>query len=135
MRKSILIILFVLGVIIIFGLGLGAMFLFMKMSPEIKKAETTSNFVSSKVITSITAFGKVESIIERKITLTNAGDSVTFLINDKGPIYSLKDKNSETGMQKKVDFEDIKEGDNLNVGLKLMADGSLEGQSIIILPE
>jgi len=91
--------------------------------------------LSSKVVLSSTAYGQVSSINGRDITLTYEKDSLKIKVKDDVIIYApTKENFSGVGDQPQVQFENIKEGDNLNVSFKLLSNGTLEGQVITIIP-
>jgi len=97
--------------------------------------------LSSKIIPSITAFGNVSKIDGRKITLSYQGDSLAINIKEGAEVYlpskTVNDANgkAQTIPQKQVSFEDIKVGQNVSVNIKLLADGQMEGQMVIIISE
>jgi len=127
MSKPILIVLFISTAIIFLMIGGAAVFFYTKPTPEEMINQVTGSLISSKAVSSMTASGKVTSINEKYITLENQGDSVVVLISQNALIYSMSG-----GEKNKVAFENIKIEDSLNVGLKLMSNGKLEGQSVII---
>lgn len=92
--------------------------------------------INSKVISSISASGKVENINGRNLTLSNSGDSVVIKITDNAQVFSFAqpDAINASTAQKQAAFSDIKNGDNVNVGVKMMPDGSLSGEFVYILP-
>ena len=141
MSKQILITIIcaVLGAIILLGLGYSAGYLAAltlekgKTGSQIeqleKAADTLKILGSSKIISSFTAIGEVTKINERDITLESSGDILTIHIRDDAKIYSaMSDKRQQT------DFKDIKKGDTLNISLKLLSNGQIEGQEITIIP-
>lgn len=123
---------------LIVGGGVGMAYQTQKDSVKIKQVnimEPAFKGLSSKVIPSIVAYGQVTNIEGRNITLSYSGESLTVKIKDNANIYSFATApGTKTASQEKANFSDIKKGDNLNISLKLLADGSLEGQSAIILP-
>lgn len=118
-------------VIIIVSLLIGGIstYLYTSSRPEEKQEKSAVNLALSKTISSITVSGKVESINGNKITLTSEGDSITFAVQESRPIYTLE---SEDGIQRKVTFGEIKQGDIINAGLKMGDKGELEALSIMI---
>jgi len=103
------------------------------------KAES-AQILGSKVISSISAFGKVSKIQDRDITLSSLGDVLSVDMPDTVRVYSFTvapaDKNglSSTAKQKIASFGDIKVGDSINANLKLLPTGKFQGVSVIILP-
>lgn len=129
MKKSILIITFILVAVIFTLIGAVSVYIITRPTPQQAQLEKNVNLILSKTISSITSSGKVTAIEGRNITISNLGDSVTILVPAGKPVYSLE---SEDGVQKKITFEDIKIGDSVNIGLKVKDNKQLEGQSIII---
>ncbi len=141
-RKNLIILHVASGLLIlIIGAGLG-FFYQIKMGAvpqkEVPKVEAVQK-LSSKVIPSIAAYGEVTNIDGRNITLTFGGDSLTVKIRDNAQVYLpttySKDSkgNTVTLPQQAAKFADIKTGDNLSVVIKLLPDGQIEGQLVIIL--
>lgn len=143
MERKNLIILHIVGglLILVVGTALGFFYqIFMgavpqKEMPKIQAVQT----LSSKVIPSITAYGTVTKIDGKNVTLTFGGDSLTVKIRDNAQIFlpasSSKDSkgNTVTLPQQTARFADIKTGENISVNIKLLPDGQIEGQLVIIL--
>ncbi len=105
-------------------------------SPQLDQLEKTTaavKFLSSKTVPSIVAYGQVTKIEDRDITLSYGGDSIKANIEENSLVYSFINDSQGKPAQKQVDFKEIKIGDNLNITLKLLPDGQLQGQSIFIL--
>jgi hypothetical protein len=140
-RKNLVVLIIV--AFVFFGLGGGLGVLYQNQmgvvpaneAPKIQAVQT----LSSKVIPSITAFGEVSSVEGKDITLTFGGDSLKIKVRDDAQIYlpatSTTDQNGKpvTSAQKTAEFSDIKVGDNVSVNLKLLPDGQIEGQMVIII--
>jgi hypothetical protein len=137
-KKYITILLSVAGILLIaFVFYLGMLF---QSSSKIQliKNQTVST-LSSKTVSSINAYGKVSNINGKNVTLSNLGDRLVILMTDTSHIYSivapsLGKKTVNVPIQKTIYFEDIKVGDSVNVVLKLLSDGQLQGQSLVVLP-
>jgi len=135
MDKKTSIILLVIGGLffLILGGGLGIFYQSQKnalQTPEGNSKLKAVQVLSSKVIPSITAYGQIANIDGRNITLTFGGDSLNVKINDDAIVYL---PSSESSPQQIAKFEDIKKGDNVSVNLRLLPDGQIEGQMVIIL--
>ncbi len=129
-EKLKLAILIIAGVLIFaIGVGLGIV-IQTKTGMQKIKDEVVGNF-SSKVVSSITAYGKVIKIEGRNITLSYLGDSLAASISNSAKVYSFA---TATSPQEEVGFEALKTGDNINAILRLLPDGRYEGSSIIIFP-
>ena len=142
MDKKILIILHVVSglFLLILGGGMGIFYQTQKAvvpPKEVPKVEAVQK-LSSKVIPSITAYGTITNIDGRNVTLTFGGDSLTVKIWNDAKIYlpatSTKDSKGNTVVlpQQTAKFADIKKGDNVSIILKLLPDGQIEGQLVII---
>ncbi|HLD52070.1 MAG TPA: hypothetical protein VJA82_02085 [Sediminibacterium sp.] len=138
-RKNLTIIIVVAVVAVIIGLALG-----MNLSPksavskeQSNKFETAVKSLSSKVIPSIIAYGQVTKIENKNITLTYNNETLTIPLTQSTSIYTFvaPETGSKTTAptQKKAAFSEIKVGDSLNITIKLLPDGTIEGQSVIIL--
>lgn len=138
MDKKQLITLIVVGVLLFLIGGAVGLLYGMQGGSRGAKVEAVNN-LSSKVVSSIVAYGQVAKIEGRNITLSYLGDNLEVFITDTARIYSLTPASTgKTGtvapVQKTVDFGAIKVGDSVNVVLKLSANGKTEGSSVIIFP-
>lgn len=133
-KKQVLILVLSCLVLFLLGISLGIT-IQANNRGAVKKAEAVNN-LSSKVITSITAYGKITKIDGKKITLSNLGEDLSILMQDKAKIYSfnVSEKSNVAPTQKEVGFGDVKVGDSVNVVMKLLSDGQMQGSSLIILP-
>ena len=124
--------------IFILGAGTGVVFMAQKNAPKFKIAARDAEVVknlSSKTVPSIVAYGKVEKIEGKNITLAFSGDTITVPIAPNAHIFSLRsvvDKTNGSSVQDSS-FEKIKNGDTLSINLKLLADGTMQGSTINIL--
>ena len=137
--KKQLIILIIVGVVL-FLLG-GAVGIIAIQGGAQQGKIKMANSLSSKVVSSIVAYGQVKSIDARNLTLANLGDSLTVPVASTAQIYAFitpattgKSKTTSAPIQQTVSFQNIKVGDNVNVTIRLLATGQLEGSSVIILP-
>lgn len=136
MNKALL----VVAALVIFVLGGGAGVFYQSQAdaPQLQsvaKAEALIKNVSSGIIPSMVAYGQVSKVEGRNVTLSYAGDSLAISVKQDAPVYSFAQAaGSTTPTQQKVDFSTIKVGNNLNIVLKMLASGDLEGQQVIILP-
>jgi len=121
-------------VVFVIGGGLGVFYQKQTDAPQMEKlAEMQSaiNSLSLKTIISITAVGKVISVDGNKIVLTSTKDNLEVIMNNSALIYSsINPASSPT----QVALKDIKTGDNVSISIKLLANGQIEGQSVMILP-
>lgn len=135
MNKIIIIFLLVLAFLVVFlvGGGVGMSYQSQKLSPGNEKALETVKILSSKAVSSIIVFGQVENISDRELTVSYEGESVIVKMADKALIENLSKDSSGKPIQQKIDFNQIKQGDNVNIPAKLSQQGILEGESLIIL--
>ncbi|TSC94246.1 MAG: hypothetical protein CEN87_541 [Parcubacteria group bacterium Licking1014_1] len=126
--------------IFVLGGGAGVLYQTQKTAPQLEqleKATSIINFLSSEELSRITVFGKATKIEGRDITLSSGNDSVKVNVIDDSAIYSFVANGAaekSAPVRKIVKFEEIKIGDNLNITVKLLPDGQLQGLSVIILP-
>jgi len=142
MNKYIYIVFAVIAGIVIFsatGYVIGSYFEQRVNGEKIASLEKVNNIFSySKLINSIIAFGKISNVSGRTITLTSGTDTLEITMRANAQIYSFTTPTSSGGQltgtpaQNVVAFEDIKVGDNLNVNMRMLPDGSFEGASAII---
>lgn len=132
MDKKIIIIAVISGIfLLLIGIGLG-MFIQSQNKGTAKKVEAVSN-LSSRVISEIKAYGKVTKIEGKNITLSNLGDNLVVNMLDTARVYTFV---ATTGspVQKTITLGDIKVGDSVNVVMKLLPSGQMQGSSVIVLP-
>jgi hypothetical protein len=143
MNKSSLIVLSIIILLFVFvaGGGLGIFYQIQKTAPQIEKLQTLETSVkalSSKVVSSINANGQVLSIDGRDITLFYEKEVLTISAKDDVEVFSftapnIDQKNASGSPMQKIDFSQIKKGDNLNVALEILSDGTIKIRSIIII--
>ena len=151
MSKLSIFLLIIIGVFIfVLGGGVGIMYQeqiikdtsqaeTIQITPQITSA--TIKTLLSKVISPIIASGKAVKIEKRNITLKDKTESLVISVKENSSVYSSEqvvdqdgeDTNSDS-VKKIVEFKDVKVGDNLNIIFKLLLDGTLETQSVIIFP-
>jgi hypothetical protein len=119
--------------LLVFGVGLGVLYQNQQPLSQTEKAVEAVKFLSSKTVPSIVAYGQVTKIDGRNITLFYSGDSITINMDANSQVYLFVNDSTGKPVQKKVEFGEIKVGDNLNITLKLLVDGQLQGQSVFIL--
>ncbi len=95
--------------------------------------------LSSNVIAPITARGKVSKIDGNNFTLLFQTASATIAMRGDTKVYILvvappSALNKSKYMSKQVALKDIKVGDNVEVNVRVLTTGQIEGYNIIILP-
>lgn len=135
----------ILSIIIIlaaFLIGGGAGILYQSQKPvqpqasnlNVDQMSSLIKQLTSKPIASIAAYGQIQSIDGKNIALSYLGDSITVKLADNAQVFSLAVDSKGKTSQQKVDFSQVKKGDNVSISLKLLPDGTLQGQTIMILP-
>lgn len=135
-NNNILVILIAIGLVIfLIGGGLGFFYQWQKNAPKIKEAGEfleIKNTLSSELVPSMVAFGQVISISGRDITIaSNNGKTLSVNINKDAPIYSYISA-AAPNEQTRIDIDEIKKGNLLNITMKLNPDGSLSGQMVMV---
>jgi len=148
-NNPLIIILLIIGVIVILAVGClgGILFQTQKTALQLEKMSKLIEVMSSKIIPSVVAVGKVTNISGRTVTLeahTNEEKPLTIFIkiaNDAkltSFVFSTAGEEGEGVLgaptQEEIEFEDIKVGSNVNVSLKILPDASFEGISVIVFP-
>lgn len=135
MKKSVLIILFLVLCVLLIAAGTGFGIFYQQQKDLIseKNSQGTLKSLSSKIIASIIAYGQVAKIDGRDITISYLGDSMKIFIEDGYKIYLIGNSAEGQSEKKEIKFEDIKIGNHLNITIKVMPDGQIIGQSILVL--
>ena len=138
--------LWIVLIVIAFFAGMGITFFVQSpaSSAEIRSNQTADNkfsdtiqLLSSIFVPGIPVQGSVESINGRQITLTQGGtEKATVKINANAKVFKTEPSTDQTqqSAQKEVAFDQLKKGDNIDIVLKILPDGSAEGQEIYIYP-
>jgi hypothetical protein len=106
-----------------------------------QRATKTIEVMSSKMIQSIVASGKVSNISDRTVVITDEEESMNIYIKEDTQISSFilvtvakGGTSSTTSKQTKAEFSDIKIGDRVNATIKILPDNKIEAVSVIIIP-
>jgi len=130
MKKNNILILIIVGLaLFVVGSGAGV---FYQTQKDSLKVETIDK-LSSKAVPSIVAYGQVEKIEGRDVALSYQEDALTVRVKDNAVIYSFIVDSEGKSSQQKVDFSEIKKGDNVNINVKVLETGELQGQQVYIL--
>ncbi len=135
MKKLVLIILFFLSLALFLASGIGFGIFYQQQKDLIgeKNSKDTLKALSSKNIASIIAYGQITKIDGRDLTISYLGDTMKILAEDGCKIYLIGESAGGQSEKKEINFEDIKVGNHLNITIKVMPDGQIIGQSILIL--
>ncbi len=144
--KSLIVSLFLGVLIFVFGASLGILYqkrqIVIQSPIQEQKVPDIVKVLSSKVIPSVAAYGKVTKIDGRNITLSQQSDNLTIGIRDDAKVYSFvpnatptktTSKTNTVSGSKQIDFKDIKIGDNLGINIKILPNGQIEGFSVVVL--
>jgi hypothetical protein len=145
MNKNLIILLIiVIVVVLLVGGGIGVFYKTEKSSSKVESPQAASSIasgLSSGAGGYFNVSGQVTGIEGRNIYIKFRGNSLMVKVEDSAPIYSfIEPAPTKAGQlviistQKIAKFEDIKKGDTLNIALKFLADGSINGTSVVILP-
>jgi hypothetical protein len=126
-----IVLLIILGLVIFAGgMGLGIVY----QNKKLKDFKSNISELFNKNIIIATVSGNIVDINGRNITMGYENNSVIIKIRDDAEIVStifVKDKNGVIASEsKELKFEDLKKRDNIQVNIKILPDGTLEGQSI-----
>jgi len=134
MNKKQLVVFIVAGIILLVIGGVAGYAIKSFNKVQVQKNTAVSN-LSSKVITSITAYGEITKIDGRELTLSNANQTLVVLMAQNAKIRILAVKEgSATPVQQETKFEELKVGQKVNVIMKVSATGVMQGSSAVILP-
>lgn len=141
-KQTATLLIIIAAVAFIVGGGLGVFYqkqAVKALTPEDTAKIDAVKILSSKAIPPITAYGKVAKIEGRVLTIEHVGDSIDVNVKDGAQVYfpastaTSDDGKKITLPQQAAVFGDIKVGNNVSINVKLLPDGQIEGQIIIIL--
>ncbi len=134
----------VFGILIfVIGAGLGVLYKSQPTTTQdnvaVQNMPASIKTLSSKVVSAISAYGKITKISDRSITLSNENDSATIEVASDAKIYSLSVTTPIKGKppvstSKPIDFTKVAVGDTVSVNLKVLSGGLLQAFSVIVLP-
>lgn len=131
MEKKYLVIIIIIAFVL--GAGAGILFQAQRNSPKLIAGEKLVKDLSSKTVSAITVYGQITKIEGRILTIDYSGSGIKVAMSSGADIYSFANDKDAKAMQKKIDFNEIKNGDNVSIAAKLLPDGKLEGQSLVVL--
>lgn len=139
MKKTALII---IGVIILIIAGLSYQIgikggLGLVLSGKTGKASTEIlALVKSKVVQSqwASARGQVTEIKDKTLTLTADGDKLAIPIKEEAGLINLIRGEGGALVPEKIEFEDIKIGDEVTVQIEIIAGGQFAGGNVTVFP-
>ena len=119
--------------LLLLGGGLGILYQKQQALPQLEKTTAVIKSLNSKTVPSIVAYGQVTKVEGRDISLSYSGDSIKVTMEENSSIYSFINDSVGKPIKKKVEFKEIKIGDNLSITIKPLSDGQLQGQQVFIL--
>lgn len=125
---SIIVLLLVFGGGIVFGM----FWQVQKDAPQIEIAAKTLKTLTSNAVPSITVYGQISNISGRTITVSFNEDAVVVKMHENAAV-SFFEISGQGGTRQDFDFNALKEGQTISLSAKLLPDGSLQGESLIVL--
>lgn len=127
MNKKMLAFLIIAGVVI-FVLGLTAGILYaVVMNQKTVKFQPAVSVLTTKVMQTAVAYGKVERIEGSSLTLSSMGDSATIKAKDDAQVFY-----ASGGTPQPMKFSDIGVGDMVTMSFNLDPSGKIEADKIFI---
>lgn len=134
--KSPIIFIIIIGLaVFVLGAGTGAWYqsTLEPQKPQTKAIETAIKSLSSKLVSPLSAFGIIKEIGNNYIIITAKTKKEDLYIKTKKSVpVSLYKQENGSSVRQELSSQDLKIGDALSVGLKLLEDGSFEALSINI---
>lgn len=134
-NKVILIVIAV--VLLVAGIALGVLYQGIVGTNQAQKTKQLAGLIdalSSDVVPSVAVYGKVTFINGRNISVTYNQKTVSVHIKEGTPIYSSAGTDATGKLVKnQVDISELKNGDDLSINAKILPDGTLEAQMVLIL--
>ncbi len=116
--------------------AIGILFQAARDNSKFKNAKANAEAVkilSSKAVVSTVVYGQVTGINGKVLSLNYNGEDVNIAVKQDAVVYALNQTGTGSSQQA-AKFEDIKQGYNVSINLKILSDGQLEGQTVFILP-
>jgi hypothetical protein len=139
MNAKILIILFIVGfAFFVLGGGVGIIYQKQHTDQIVNQLPEFIDNLQSKVISSVLVSGTVVRVSEKNIILNNNGNEIEIPLSQDAKIISLinsyneKDQNLKTE-KSDISLKNIKVGDKLNVKVRILSDGKLEGYMVTVV--
>jgi len=124
----------ILGLVIfVVGIGVGIFYQISKDAPRIKKVTEAIKQLASKAIPSVIAYGQIINIEGRNLTVSFDGENVTVKIREDAAVTSLIPDVQGKTSQQNITFSQIKKGETVSINTKILPDGQLQGDSIMVL--
>lgn len=112
----------------------------------LRKASNLIKIMSSEMIPSLVAIGKIANISGKTITLKahnskEGGLTIPIEITENTQFASFTFPSKENGkdapitpIREEIEFKDIKVGNDVNINFKIMPDNTFQGVSVIVFP-
>ena len=134
MKKSLfsIVAIAVVAVVFVGGVVFGMLLQVQKDAPQIDKADSVLKILTSRVVPSIVVYGEISEIDGNKITISFSGDSATVKMRAGAAVSSFGGKVGDTPQT--TTLNDVQAGQIVSISAKVLADGTVQGESLIILP-
>jgi hypothetical protein len=109
------------------GLTAGIFYQSQKDASLNQKTASMLGAISSKAVSAIVTYGTVSNIEGRNITIDYLGDKMTIAIKNDAKIYTY-----ENSVKKEIQFQDVKNGDSINITTTATPSGEFQGNLVII---
>lgn len=116
------------------GAGIGMFAQGQKYSPQIDKAEKALKVLSSNVVPSAVVYGQISDINGRVVTVSFNGDTAVITLKDNAAVSSFSGFAAGDNTPKAINLTQVQKGQTVSISAKILSDGSLRGESLIILP-
>jgi len=102
-----------------------------KVKTEVKKIETVDS-LSSQLVSSILVAGEVKNISDKSVVLISASgaENLEISLEENANIILFQENKAISGT-----LSDIKVGDYLNVNLKVLSNGDIQGTTVKVIPK
>lgn len=134
MSKSLSSVLVIIVLVIAFAIGtvFGMFVQVQKDGPQIDQASETLRMLTSNAIPSVVVYGQITGINGRTVTVSFNGDTAVVTLRDNAAISSFSGQAGT--IPQATDLSQVQQGQTASISAKVLADGSLQGESLIILP-
>jgi preprotein translocase subunit YajC len=138
MNKILIILLTIILIVLVFVLG-GLWGIYYQKQQDADQINRISSIVKNLSAGSVSAvvYGDVEKIEENQITISANGSNVKININNDTEFFPVLKNEKEmlsTNFQG-ISLKDIKSGDKVNIIVKILPDGQLQGQLLRVMSE
>lgn len=124
----------VLVAVFVIGAIFGMFLQVQKDAPQIDKAAETLKMLTSKAIPSVVVYGQISNINGRTVTVSFNGDTAVVKLRDNAAVSSFGGYGQGNNTPQNIDLSQVQQGQTASISAKILSDGSLQGESLIVLP-